>query len=168
MGNNSNMSLSLLSARVNARKTMTLAVASAASGANNSAQSLKIVRPIAASLAKSSLLYKSLMCDDELHSTYRWSPPEPVKITNKPPEFFDPSVPRSYDMLRGWVSFDETLNNPKAEACRMFGDIFQTYTQGNCLVLVELFNIHMEVGNEKTTTCGFDRLANNMDLTFSM
>ena len=89
-GNNSNMSLSLLSARVNARKTMAMSAASV-SGVSNAGQSLKVIKPIACQLAKSSLLYQDLN-REALDDTYRWSPPDPVKITNKRADFFDPSV----------------------------------------------------------------------------
>lgn len=82
--NNFNISLHLLSARVNARKTMTMA-ASAVSSANNAAQSLRVVKPIACELATSSPLYQDLG-RESLNNLYRWSPPEPVKLTTRSAE----------------------------------------------------------------------------------
>ena len=63
-----NMSLELLSSRVNARKTLTLAA--------DGSRSLKDMKQVASSLANSSVLYQSL--EMEAFVSDRWTPPGPA------------------------------------------------------------------------------------------
>ena len=70
-GNNSNMSLQLLSARVNSRKTVSML----AGGKTR----LKDVRPVAEQLAKSSILFQSRE-EDVLIADMRYTPLEPKNV----------------------------------------------------------------------------------------
>jgi hypothetical protein len=83
ISNNTNISLELLSARVNTRKTIT----TAASGSNK----LRDVKPIATELAASCLLYQD-QATGVLDDTYRWAPPQPATGQYAPgrPEVYDP------------------------------------------------------------------------------
>ena len=53
--------------------------------------SLKSLRPIAASLAKSSVLFQG-METETVTDTYRWAPPEPLSIPHNAPTVYDPST----------------------------------------------------------------------------
>ena len=80
---NNRMSLELLSSRVNMRKTITTQA--------NGATKLREVKPVAAKLAASCLLYQehvTSVLDDE----HRWAPPQPAFGQYSPgkPELFDP------------------------------------------------------------------------------
>jgi len=52
---------------------------------------VKSLRPIAASLAKSSVLFQG-METGTVTDTYRWAPPEPVSIPHNAPTIYDPST----------------------------------------------------------------------------
>ena len=81
--NNPATSLELLSARVCVRKALTLA----ASGDT----SLKTMKAVATSIARSSCLFQGVE-EKLLNKTYRWSPPKPVDITSSQPLLCDPSL----------------------------------------------------------------------------
>ena len=74
------MSLELLSSRENTRKTLTLAA-----GGNTK---LKVVKPLAQNLAKSSPLYQG-MENTILLDSDRWGPPPPVQMTSHKPDVCD-------------------------------------------------------------------------------
>lgn len=78
-----NMSLELLSSRVNARKTLTLAACGS--------RTFKDLKSIAASLANVSPLYQG--CEKEImNDALRWSPPSPVNdMMSYDPAVIDPS-----------------------------------------------------------------------------
>ena len=69
--NNSNMSLELLSSRVNTRKTVTML--------SGGSTRLKDVKPVAEEFARSSILYQGKE-NEVLSEPFRWSPPEPKTL----------------------------------------------------------------------------------------
>ena len=82
VGNNSNMSLELLSSRVNARKTVTML---------SPGVRLKDVKPVADALARSCVLYQG-MESEVLRASWRWSPPEPKDLPANCPSRHNPSL----------------------------------------------------------------------------
>lgn len=88
LANNSGMSLELLSSRVNSRKTLMMtARKTVGSRVGNTYTELK---PVAESLARTSLLYQSFE-EQSLADVERWSPPPPVPLTVNKPATYDPS-----------------------------------------------------------------------------
>ena len=83
LANNSNMSLELLSARVNSRKAMTLA--------SFGDTKLASLRPLASGLARASVLYQGFE-QDTLDDVNRWGPAAPVDFASLKPAAFDPSL----------------------------------------------------------------------------
>ena len=87
ISNNVNISLELLSARVNTRKTITLQA--------NGSKRLRDVKPIAEQLASSCVLYQHEMIH-VLDDVNRWSPAQPVlgngRYSTGDPQIYDPQT----------------------------------------------------------------------------
>ena len=83
LANNSNMSLELLSARVNSRKSMTLA--------SLGQTKLASLKPLASALARASVLYQGFE-QDALEDVDRWAPAAPVACESHKPASCDPSL----------------------------------------------------------------------------
>ena len=118
--NNPATSLELLSARVCVRKALTLA----ASGDT----SLKTMKAVATSIARSSCLFQGAE-EKLLNKTYRWSPPEPVAITNSQPLLCDPSL--VVTIQQRWAT---RYNKDLTQHIISMIDDFDDYTHTDALV----------------------------------
>eukprot|EP00435_Cladocopium_sp_Y103_P052304 s292_g16.t1 len=84
LANNTQMSLELLSSRVNARKSITLLT--------QGATRVKDVRPVMESLAKSMPLYQGSE-DHVLTDVFRWTPPQPTTdMVRNDPSLYEPGL----------------------------------------------------------------------------
>ena len=84
LANNTQMSLELLSSRVNARKSVTLLT--------QGATRVKDVRPVMEALSKSMPLYQGSE-DHVLTDVFRWTPPQPsTDMTRNDPSLYEPGL----------------------------------------------------------------------------
>jgi len=139
LANNTNMSLELLSARVNTRKTLMMSARSQGGRGKNTLAELK---PIAMSLARSSTLYQGFE-RQALDDVERWAPATPVNFNVHKPETYNPGVSLSAAQL--WaIKYNKLFmkaarhHHKRNQNAFVFGMVlkFNTHTSGH--VVAEL------------------------------